>query len=282
MPPDTNRLDFELEVAAVICRDVRNATPEQAKSAIGGYRHERLVGPGRAGPGDEARPRPVQGQGLRHHHRAVGRHRGRARRLPATPTASSTSPWRSGSTAYAVGADRSAHMGWSFEQMVSYASRASWVKAGEVLASGTCAGGALAETWGRTGSLLPPPLQVGDVVSMTIERLGTIRNQIVASSEEVPRHHPGPPSRFAAQEMVLTLSKGQWEPYAPIGPGGGQTRARRPTARVLPPRPGIDLGRRRGALRVRGVVGGPAGRAARRCCAGSAGSSPNAARSTPP
>ena len=50
-----------------------------------------------------------------------------------------------------VGGDRSGHMGWSFEQLVSHASRASWVKAGEVLASGTCASGSLAETWGRTG-----------------------------------------------------------------------------------------------------------------------------------
>ena len=61
-------------------------------------------------------------------------------------------------------------MGWSFEQLVSHASRASWVKAGEVLASGTCASGSLAESWGRTGALIPPPLQVGDVVEMTIER----------------------------------------------------------------------------------------------------------------
>src|SRR6478736_78847 len=75
-----------------------------------------------------------------------------------------------------LGADRSGHMGWSFEQLVSHASRASLVKAGEVLAYGTCASGSLAESWGRTGSLTPAPLEVGDVVEMTIERLGTIRN----------------------------------------------------------------------------------------------------------
>ena len=74
-------------------------------------------------------------------------------------------------------------MGWSFEQLVSHASRASWVKAGEVLASGTCASGSLAESWGRTGSLTPPPLQVGDVVEMTIEHLGTIRNRVVETGE---------------------------------------------------------------------------------------------------
>jgi len=85
-----------------------------------------------------------------------------------------------------VGGDRSAHMGWSFEQLVSHSSRASWVKAGEVLASGTCASGSLAESWGRTGSLTPPPLKVGDVVEMTIQRLGTIRNTVVADTETVP------------------------------------------------------------------------------------------------
>ena len=37
MPPGTERLDFELEIAAVICRDVRNVTPAQAREAIGGY-----------------------------------------------------------------------------------------------------------------------------------------------------------------------------------------------------------------------------------------------------
>ena len=77
-------------------------------------------------------------------------------------------------------------MGWSFEQLVSHASRASWVKAGEVLASGTCASGSLAESGAAPAALTPPPLQVGDVVEMTIEHIGTIRNRVVASTETVP------------------------------------------------------------------------------------------------
>ena len=77
-------------------------------------------------------------------------------------------------------------MGWSFEQLVSHASRASWVKAGEVLASGTCASGSLAESWGRTGSLTPPPLQPGDVVEMSIEHIGTIRNRVVETGDTAP------------------------------------------------------------------------------------------------
>ena len=139
-------------------------------------------------------------------------------------------------------------MGWSFEQMVSYASRASWVKAGEVLASGTCAGGALAETWGRTGSLLPPPLQVGDVVQMTIERLGTIRNEIVASTEQVPAIPPpvaGPARRSdACVRAVTTVDPATGSALAAYDPLG--------EAEI-----DADLGAR--ARGVRRVGGGPGG-----------------------
>ena len=37
MPPDTERFDFELEIAAIVCRDVRNVSVEEARAAIGGY-----------------------------------------------------------------------------------------------------------------------------------------------------------------------------------------------------------------------------------------------------
>ena len=47
--------------------------------------------------------------------------------------------------------------------------------------------------------LTPPPLQVGDVVEMTIERLGTIRNEVVASDETVP---PIAPARRRVREGV--------------------------------------------------------------------------------
>jgi 2-keto-4-pentenoate hydratase/2-oxohepta-3-ene-1,7-dioic acid hydratase in catechol pathway len=91
------------------------------------------------------------------------------------------------------GSDSLAHMGWPFEELVAYASRGAWVRAGDLLASGTCAGGSLAERWGRTGRQEPPPLQPGDVVTMTVDRLGTISNPVVAAAPErysVPRATP--------------------------------------------------------------------------------------------
>jgi 2-keto-4-pentenoate hydratase/2-oxohepta-3-ene-1,7-dioic acid hydratase in catechol pathway len=186
MPPDTARLDFELELAAVIARDARNAGPEAAAAAIGGYcvmndwsardlqAREMTLGLGPAKGKDFATtigPWVVTPDELAEFRDADG-----FLDLAMTVTLNGKQ----------VGADRSGNMGWSFEQMVSYASRGSWVKAGEVIASGTCATGSLAETWGRTGTLLPRPLQVGDLVEMSIQGLGVVRNQIVAAAEEAP------------------------------------------------------------------------------------------------
>ncbi|OIJ65022.1 fumarylacetoacetate hydrolase family protein [Streptomyces mangrovisoli] len=185
MPPDTERLDFELEIAAVICRDARDVTPDQARDAIGGYCVM-----------NDWSARDVQGREMK---LKLGPSKGK-------DFATTIGPWVvtpdeldahrdvDGFLDLAmsvvvngepVGADRSGHMGWSFEQLVSHASRASCVRAGEVLASGTCASGSLAESWGRAGAFVPPPLQVGDVVEMTIEGLGTLRNRVAAPNKSV-------------------------------------------------------------------------------------------------
>jgi 2-keto-4-pentenoate hydratase/2-oxohepta-3-ene-1,7-dioic acid hydratase in catechol pathway len=197
MPPDTERLDFELELAAIICRDVRNVTPEQAVSAIGGY----VVM-------NDWSARDIQGQEMKV---GLGPSKGKDFATTIGPwvvTPDELDRYRNSEglldlamtvsvNGEQIGADRSGSMSWSFEELVSYSSRASWVKAGEVLASGTCGTGALAEIWGRTGALEPPPLQVGDVVEMAVEGLGVIRNQVVASTEQVP---PIPVARRRLQQ----------------------------------------------------------------------------------
>jgi 2-keto-4-pentenoate hydratase/2-oxohepta-3-ene-1,7-dioic acid hydratase in catechol pathway len=197
MPPDTERFDFELEIAAVICRDVRNASPMDARAAIGGYCVM-----------NDWSARDVQAREMR---LKLGPSKGKDFATTIGPwvvTADELDNFRDADgfldlamsvsiNGTVVGEDRSGHMGWSFEQMVSHASRASWVKAGEVIASGTCASGALAESWGRTGELRPPPLQVDDVVEMTIEQIGTITNRIVASEGGLPEI---PPARRRVRE----------------------------------------------------------------------------------
>jgi len=199
MPPDTERFDFELEIAAVVCRDVRNVTPAEAKDAIGGYCVM-----------NDWSARDVQGKEMT---LKLGPSKGKDFATTIGPwvvTADELEGCRDDDgfldlkmtvkvNDQEVGSDRSGHMGWSFEQLVSHSSRASWVKAGEVLASGTCASGSLAESWGRTGQLTPPPLQVGDVVEMSIERLGMIRNTVVEAEDNVA---PVAPARRRVREEV--------------------------------------------------------------------------------
>ena len=78
-------------------------------------------------------------------------------------------------------------MSWTFEEMVAYASRGTVVRAGDLLGSGTCGnGGCLAELWGRAGTQTPPPLQPGDVVTLTVEGIGTLRSTIVPGVAPIP------------------------------------------------------------------------------------------------
>ena len=177
-PYGTQRMDFELEVAAVVSRDARNVTVEEAGDCIGGYlimndwsardimRREMRLGLGPSKGKDFATtlgPWIVTGDELQPYRR------GDRLDLEMTVLVNGAR----------LGGDRLSNMSWSFEQMLSYASRGAWVRAGDVLASGTCATGALAETWGRTGQIDPRPLEPGDVVTMIVEGIGAITNTVV-------------------------------------------------------------------------------------------------------
>lgn len=74
--------------------------------------------------------------------------------------------WTDGSTS---------DMHWRFEQMIAYASRDELVRVGEVFGSGTVGDGSGAEQ-GRT-------LGAGDVVELTVEGIGTLRNRVVATRD---------------------------------------------------------------------------------------------------
>lgn len=199
-PPGSQVLDFELEVGVVLGRDGRDLSPAEAREHIAGYlvvndwsardiqRHEMQGGLGPAKAKDFAT--------------TVG---------PWLVTPDELDPARVGDrldlrmtvsiNGVEFGSDSLAHMGWSFEELISYASRGAWVRAGDLLASGTCAGGSLAETWGRTGRQEPPPLRAGDVVTMTVDRLGTISNPVVAAA---PERCPVPAATPLAQLRAAT------------------------------------------------------------------------------
>jgi 2-keto-4-pentenoate hydratase/2-oxohepta-3-ene-1,7-dioic acid hydratase in catechol pathway len=192
IPPDAQVMDFELEVAAVIGRDCRNVTPEQAADHIAGY----VIC-------NDWSARDIQRRDMR---MGLGPSKGKDFATTIGPwivTADELAPFvRHDPTRLDLemcvcingvefGRDRLSNMAWSFEEIVAYSARAAWVRAGDVLMSGTCSGGALAERWGRTGTQDPPPLQVGDTVTMTVEGIGTIENRIAGRAPDVA---PIPPA----------------------------------------------------------------------------------------
>ena len=192
------RCDFELEVAAVVGRDGRVADAgRRPRPHLRLHDHERLVGPRPAAPRDEGRPRPGQGQGLRHHPRAVAGHRRRARAVPRRRRVPRPGHARCRSTA-----SRSARTCCQHGLAVRGAGRLRLPRHARS-APATCSAPAPAATaaaWPSCGAgaaqLDPPPLQPGDVVEMTVEGIGTIRNRVVAGRPHLPPlHRPDPDPR---------------------------------------------------------------------------------------
>lgn len=71
---------------------------------------------------------------------------------------------------------------WSFEEMLAYASRGTRIVPGDVIGSGTCGTGCILELSLVHGSERYPWLQPGDVVEVSVERLGRMRNRVVSGS----------------------------------------------------------------------------------------------------
>jgi 2-keto-4-pentenoate hydratase/2-oxohepta-3-ene-1,7-dioic acid hydratase in catechol pathway len=94
-----------------------------------------------------------------------------------------------------LGEDSLANMAFTFEELISFASRGAAVAPGDLLASGTCQRGCLTEIWGRAGERVPPLLVPGDVVALEVEGLGTVRNRVVdpAPSPPIPQARRGQP-----------------------------------------------------------------------------------------
>jgi 2-keto-4-pentenoate hydratase/2-oxohepta-3-ene-1,7-dioic acid hydratase in catechol pathway len=196
VPPGSERLDFELEVAVVVGRDGASLTPEIARDHVFGYTIF-----------NDWSARDLQ---FREMAVKLGPAKGKDSATTLGPwlvTADELEPYRDADGFLAldmrvsvngteIGQDLLSNMGWPFEELISYASRGTEVRAGDVLGSGTCGnGGCLAELWGRRGELSPPPLQPGDVVEMTVEGIGTIRNRVVPGLDLPPVRAARPRSR---------------------------------------------------------------------------------------
>jgi 2-keto-4-pentenoate hydratase/2-oxohepta-3-ene-1,7-dioic acid hydratase in catechol pathway len=187
-PPVTDRLDFELEVAVIIggTRDVgeSNLTVEDAASVVFGYTIM-----------NDWSARDLQGREMKVRlGPAKGKDFGTALG-PWIVTADELEPHRRDDRLHLelavdlngerIGDDTLANMAWSFEAMVAYASRGTWVQTGDVLGSGTCGTGCLLELWGRQRQPPLPPLSPGDEVTLHVEGIGSVTNRIVDGAEPV-------------------------------------------------------------------------------------------------
>jgi 2-keto-4-pentenoate hydratase/2-oxohepta-3-ene-1,7-dioic acid hydratase in catechol pathway len=162
-----DELDFEFEIAAVIGRGGRDIGEDTALEHVYGYTiyddfsaramqsREMSVGLG-----------PAKGKDFDGAH-VLGPVLVTADEIPDPYALAMTATvndelWTTGST----GA-----MHWRFEQMIAHASRGETLRPAEVFGSGTVGGGSAAEV-GRT-------LHAGDIVELTVDRLGTLRNTVV-------------------------------------------------------------------------------------------------------
>ncbi|MEA2382518.1 MAG: hypothetical protein QOH72_2489 [Solirubrobacteraceae bacterium] len=164
-PAYSDELDHELELAAVIGRTVKDVAVRDAADCIFGYtiwndfsardtqRRELPVGmgPGKAKDWDGSN---VLGPCI------------------VTPDEfdAADAVMRVRVNGEVWGEDTSAHMHHTFADMVAYSSRSQTLRPGEVIGSGTAAGGSGLEL-GRT-------LSEGDVVELEVEGIGVLRNHI--------------------------------------------------------------------------------------------------------
>ncbi|MFG2084739.1 fumarylacetoacetate hydrolase family protein [Spirillospora sp. NPDC048824] len=198
VPPGSEVLDFELEVAVIIGKEGGDLTPEQARGHIFGY-----------AVFNDWSARDLQAAEMQV---GLGPCKGKDTATTLGPwivTADELEPYRDADgflglalsvsvNGTEIGRDLLSNMGWPFEDLIAYASRGTRVRPGDVLGSGTCGnGGCLAELWGVRGDRTPPPLRVGDEVTMTVEGIGSITNTVTegAAPHPIPAARPRPRNR---------------------------------------------------------------------------------------
>jgi fumarylacetoacetate (FAA) hydrolase len=175
-PKGSDALDYELELACVIGEPARDLSPDDtAMACVAGFtimndwsardlqRAEMAVGLGPSKSKDFATslgPHLVPFDDLKDRYRDGKLH------LEMTATVNGK--------VYSRG--NAADMHWTWPQLLAHVSRDTELRPGDVLGSGTVGTGCILElTPEAVGGWLKP----GDVVELTIERLGTLRNPVV-------------------------------------------------------------------------------------------------------
>jgi 2-keto-4-pentenoate hydratase/2-oxohepta-3-ene-1,7-dioic acid hydratase in catechol pathway len=169
-PPWTERLDHELELAAVIGRRCRDVPAAEAEACIFGYTIW-----------NDVSARDVQTREL-----PIGMGPGKAKDWdgsnvlgPCLVTADELDARGLGMRVRVNGEqwgeDSTAGMHWAFADMIAYASRSQTLYPGELLGSGTASGG--------SGLELDRALAPGDLVELEVDGIGVLRNRVGAKGE---------------------------------------------------------------------------------------------------
>lgn len=171
--PGSTMFDFELEVGAVIGSDGANLHPDEAEAHIAGYlifcdwsARDLQLGemPLGLGPAKGKDGATTLGPWLVTADELADRRSGKGFEL-------SMRAWINDEPVTEGSLDR---LDWSFPEMVAYASRGTWVRAGDVIGSGTVPMGCLLEHAVRDGEDFRGWLAPGDRVRLEVERLGTL------------------------------------------------------------------------------------------------------------
>jgi fumarylacetoacetate (FAA) hydrolase len=194
MPDHLRKLDFELEAAIVICKKGRNLRAAEADQYIGGFMimndmsartlqmEEMLLNLGPAKGKDFSTvigPMLVTPDELEH------------LRVPAKPKhvgASYNLAMRCRVNGVLVSEGNMGDMDWTFAEIIERCSYGVDILPGDVIGSGTVGTGCFLELNG-TGKLNDPAykeqwLQIGDVVEMEIDGLGTLNNVITEEDKD--------------------------------------------------------------------------------------------------
>lgn len=165
-PHYVKHLDYELELAAIVSRKVRDISPEEARNAIGGY----TVINDFSSRGPEQKMEMDSGCGpqkSKHFANSLSSVVVTADEIVDRETELSGTITINGSK---VGSCNSDGMQFSFSEIVSFLSQGQTLFPGELLASGTLPGGSGMET----GQLLAQ----GDEIVLTLENVGEVKNNI--------------------------------------------------------------------------------------------------------
>lgn len=177
-PPETNELDYELEIAVVVGKEGGDIPVAEADAYIAGFtilndwsardiqRQEMRVGLGPAKGKDFATsigPLLVTPDELEPY---VLPDRSRGRRYDLTMTARVNGK--------EISRGNAKEMRWTFAELIAHASRNTILKPGDLIGSGTVGTGCLTEFPEGTY----PWLQPGDVVRLEIDGLGVLENTI--------------------------------------------------------------------------------------------------------